>query len=128
MSVTTSHSAAAPGGRFWRAALSAAVLGSGLLLAGCVVAPVGAAYPVDNGAVVVAPYAPPPVQTEIVPVAPSPVSVWIGGYWAWGGARYNWVPGYWGAPPRPGWGWYPHYWAPGPRGSWHMQGGRWGPR
>lgn len=118
---------AAPGHRLWRAALSVAVLGSGLLLAGCVVAPVGT-YPVDNGTVVVAPYGPPPVQTEIVPVAPSPVSVWINGYWGWGGGRYHWNPGYWGTPPRPGYGWYPHRWSQGPRGNWHMQGGHWGPR
>ena len=49
------------------------------------------AYPGD---VVYAPSAPPPLQTEVIPVAPSPVHVWINGYWGWGGASYAWRPGH----------------------------------
>ena len=47
-------------------------------LTGCVVAP---AYPVvPQGEVVYAPGPPPPLRTEVIPVAPSPVHVWINGY------------------------------------------------
>jgi hypothetical protein len=103
------------------------VLGAGLALSGCVVAPLGPAYVADDGVVVNAPYAPPPLQTEVIPVAPSPVSVWIGGYWGWGGGNYHWVPGRWERPPHAGWGWQPHRWQQGPRGGWQMRGGHWGP-
>ena len=77
-----------------------ALAASGLALTGCVVAP---AYPGD---VVYAPSAPPPLQTEVIPVAPSPVHVWINGYWGWGGASYAWRPGHWAMPPRPGYMWH----------------------
>lgn len=106
----------------------AGALGAGLALSGCVVAPLGPAYVADDGVVVSAPYAPPPLQTEVIPVAPSPVSVWIGGYWGWGGGGYHWTPGRWERPPHAGWGWQPHRWQPGPRGGWQMHGGHWGPR
>jgi hypothetical protein len=43
---------------------------------------------------------------EVIPVAPSPAYVWIGGSWGWGGGRYNWRPGRWAMPPRPGYGWH----------------------
>jgi len=47
--------------------------------------PAGGYAPVDE---VYAPMAPPPLQTEVIPVAPSPLSVWIGGYWGWSSGRY----------------------------------------
>lgn len=115
----------------WGSVLPAVALSGGLLLSGCVVAPVGpayAAYPGGDGVVAEAPYAPPPLQTEIIPIAPMPLSVWIGGYWGWGGGGYHWNPGRWAAPPRPGYAWQPHRWSPGPNGRWHLQGGRWVPR
>lgn len=105
-----------------RALLTLALAGAVLGVAGCVVAP---AYPVDE--VVYAPGAPPPLRTEVIPVAPSPVHVWINGYWGWGSGRYAWRPGYWAVPPRPGYSWHRPYWEPGPRG-WRQHGGRWGPR
>ena len=93
-----------------------ALAASGLALTGCVVAP---AYPGD---VVYAPSAPPPLQTEVIPVAPSPVHVWINGYWGWGGASYAWRPGHWAMPPRPGYMWHQPRWNHGPRGwSQHSQ-------
>ncbi len=98
-----------------------ALAASGLALTGCVVAP---AYPGD---VVYAPSAPPPLQTEVIPVAPSPVHVWINGYWGWGGASYAWRPGHWAMPPRPGYMWHQPRWNHGPRG-WSQHGGGWGPR
>ena len=110
--------------RFLRPSFLAAAAASALL-GGCVVAP---AYPVaEPGEAVYAPMAPPPVYTEVVPVAPSPVHVWINGYWGWGGGRYDWRPGHWAVPPRPGYVWHPRQWQPGPRG-WQPRGGRWGPR
>ncbi|MFT3813583.1 MAG: hypothetical protein QM740_09410 [Acidovorax sp.] len=118
------HNTTSPRRSLVRGALAAAALGGGLLLTGCVVAPVGPAY---ADAAVVAPYAPPPPQYEVMGVAPSPVSVWVGGYWGWGGGRYNWHPGHWGTPPRPGYAWHPHTWSQG-RGGWVHGGGRWGPR
>jgi len=72
-----------------RRALPAVALAAGLAtLTGCVVAPAypaGGYAPVDE---VYAPMAPPPLQTEVIPVAPSPLSVWIGGYWGWSSGRY----------------------------------------
>ena len=109
-----------------RAAMAAMALGAGALLSGCVVAP---AYPVDNygyaGADVYAPMAPPPLQAEIIPIAPSPSYLWIGGSWGWSGSRYNWRPGRWAMPPRPGYRWQARPWSHGPRG-WNGGGGGWG--
>jgi hypothetical protein len=34
----------------------------------------------------------PRLINEVIPVAPSPAYVWIGGSWGWGGGRYNWRP------------------------------------
>ena len=109
-----------------RCVLPAIVLVSAIAaLTGCVVAP---AYPVvPQGEVVYAPAPPPPLRTEVIPVAPSPVHVWINGYWGWGGGRYAWTPGYWAVPPHRGHVWHPYRWQQGPRG-WYRGGGRWGPR
>ena len=99
--------------------------GSAALLTGCVVAP---AYPPGGYAPaeeVYAPMAPPPLQAEVIPVAPSPAYVWIGGSWGWSGGRYAWRPGRWAMPPRPGYTWHQRPWTQGPRG-WHGGGGRWG--
>ncbi|MGA9777294.1 MAG: hypothetical protein WBS33_03385 [Verrucomicrobiia bacterium] len=77
------------------------------LLAGCVV------YEQQPAAVA----APPPAQTEVVPVAPGPPDVWfwIPGEWVWRG-QWVWVGGRWGARPHPGavwvhggWGWRGHH-------------------
>ena len=111
--------------------LPALLLGSGAsLLAGCVVAP---AYPTYSGygtavaaSDVYAPMAPPPLVNEVIPVAPSPAYVWVGGSWGWSGNRYHWHPGRWSMPPRPGYGWHEGGWNHGP-GGWRHSGGRWGP-
>lgn len=97
-------------------------------LSGCVVAPLPARpVVVEPAPVVVAPMAPPAPYVETVTVAPSPVHVWVQGYWEWGAGRYAWRPGHWATPPRAGWVWVPHHWEPGP-GGWHMRPGRWAPR
>lgn len=112
--------------------LPALLLGSGAsLLAGCVVAPAYPAYSGYGTAVaasdVYAPMAPPPLVNEVIPVAPSPAYVWVGGSWGWSGNRYHWHPGRWAMPPRPGYGWHEGGWNHGP-GGWRHSGGRWGPR
>lgn len=100
--------------------VTAALLG-GLVLSGCVVAPLP---PADGAApVVIAPSAPPPPPAEAVVVAPGPGYVWITGYWGWVGGRHVWTQGRWVAP-RPGYRWVPRRWAQGP-GGWHQHGGYW---
>ena len=37
--------------------------------------------------------APPAPQTEVIPVAPGPDYVWVGGYWVRQGPRWVWAPG-----------------------------------
>src|ERR1700733_3481497 len=63
--------------------------------------------------VVVADPAPPPLQVEVVPVAPDPTFIWIGGSWEWRG-RWVWAGGHWGARPHPGAVWV--------RGGWVHRG------
>jgi hypothetical protein len=83
--------------------LGATALGMASLLGGCVVAPVspGPTYTTYGD--------PPPVRYEVVPVSPYPAYVWTPGIWMWGGARYNWRPGYWGPPHHHGWGGGPRW-------------------
>jgi hypothetical protein len=99
-----------------------ALLAVGLLLAGCVVAPVAPdGEPYATGEVVSVP--PPAPQPEVYGVAPVVGSIWINGYWNWGGGGYAWVPGYWTAG-RPGYRWAPHRWVPYGRG-WRLERGHW---
>jgi hypothetical protein len=51
--------------------------------------------------VVVEDPAPPPPQVEVIPVAPNPAFIWIGGSWEWRG-RWVWAGGHWGPRPHPG--------------------------
>lgn len=99
--------------------LRSAALALPLLLAGCVVAPIGGPY--AEADVVMS--SPPPPRVEVVPVAPAYGWIWITGNWAWYGGHYRWQPGYW-APPRPGYGWAPGRWyRSGP--GWRNAPGRW---
>ncbi len=103
-------------------AAQARLVGAALALAslgGCMVAPVQG-YPVAPGYAV---EAPPPLQPEVIGVAPAPGWFWISGFWGWGGGRYMWHPGYWQAP-RPGYHWVPHTWQRD-RGGWRGHGGHW---
>ncbi len=59
---------------------------------------------------------PPPPQREVVYERPSPVHVWISGYWSWHLGRHVWVSGRWSTPPRSNVVWV------GPR--WEQRGGR----
>lgn len=77
----------------------------------------------DDGPVVNV--APPPQQVEVVPYAPGPAYVWIGGYWGWNLGRHIWIGGRWALPPSRGYAWSPGRWNRyGPGWRWH--GGRWG--
>jgi WXXGXW repeat (2 copies) len=69
--------------------------------------------------------APPPVQYEVVGVAPHPGWFWISGFWTWRANRHVWVGGRWDAP-RPGYRWQPHRWEPISSGrGWRERPGGW---
>jgi hypothetical protein len=87
----------------------------GAALSACVVTPAGGE--------VVAYAAPPPVQYEVVGIAPAPGYFWVGGAWFWEAGRYNWHRGYWSAP-RPGYRWVPHAWT-NANGAWRARPGHW---
>jgi hypothetical protein len=101
-------------------------------LGGCVVVPAHRGYgayppgPVYSGnADDVVTAAPPPVQYEVVGVAPYPGWFWLGGFWTWRANRHVWVGGHWEAP-RPGYRWAPHRWEPISRGrGWREVPGQW---
>ncbi|HVS54284.1 MAG TPA: hypothetical protein VHD62_18150 [Opitutaceae bacterium] len=59
---------------------------------------------------------PPPPQREVIYERPSPVHVWISGYWGWRGGRHVWIGGHWEMPPRANALWV------APR--WEFRGGR----
>jgi len=44
--------------------------------------------------------APPPPHQEHMNHRPSPQYMWVDGYWAWHGHRYEWVAGHWELPPH----------------------------
>ena len=62
-------------------------------------APAMAAAPAPQEIVVVN-VPPPPPQREIIYERPSPVAVWVSGYWGWRQGRHVWVAGHWEQPPR----------------------------
>ena len=55
------------------------------------------------------PMTPPSSQQEIIMQAPSPMHVWMPGYWNWQN-RWIWIPGQWSQPPRPNAEWMEHQW------------------
>ena len=108
-----------------------AVACAALLLAGCVVAPLGTygegggrwGRGGPDGAGEWVATAPPAPQYEVIGIAPLLGQVWLGGYWGWGGGRHHWVAGRWGDA-RPGHAWVPHAWSRG-RGGWRLNPGHW---
>jgi hypothetical protein len=81
--------------------------------------------PPPPGGDVVVQDAPPPDQVEVIPPAPDPTFVWVGGFWGWGGGRYYWHRGYWNRPPYGHRVWVRDHWNRGPRG-YVMVRGHWG--
>lgn len=82
------------------------------LMAGCVEREVVYRPGPPPGAVVMdeaPPGPPPPAQVEVIPVAPDPTFMWIGGFWEWHG-RWVWVRGHWGPRPHPGAVWVEGRW------------------
>lgn len=75
----------------------------------------------DVGGVVMVP--PPAVRIETAGAPPAANDVWLAGYWAWVGDRYEWVSGHWSTP-RPGRHWVPHQWVRQGDG-WRMKPGHW---
>lgn len=98
------------------------LLGLAVVLGGCTAYPVYDPYYDEGPRVVVAP---PPAPYEFSGFPPAAGYLWIGGYWAWGGANYVWVPGRWEAP-RQGFYWIPPRWEKD-RDHWRQHGGRWEP-
>ena len=91
-------------------------LAAGLVaLAGCYGPPAGAVYVRER---------PPAYREEVVGVAPGPGYFWIRGYWQWGGAAYQWVPGRWEMRPRPNAVWVEGRWRSAHRG-WYWMPGHW---
>src|SRR5439155_6651355 len=68
--------------------------------------------------------APPAPQTEVIPVAPGPDYVWVGGYWRREGPRWVWTPGRYTLRPRPAAVWVPGHWVAHRRG-WAWVPGHW---
>ncbi|HEX4265575.1 MAG TPA: hypothetical protein VH597_14660 [Verrucomicrobiae bacterium] len=52
---------------------------------------------------------PPPMQTEVVTVAPGPAYAWVPGVWAWHG-RWIWAGGHWVVGPHPRAIWVGGHW------------------
>lgn len=99
-----------------RRAIPLASLAALIALAACVPLPPAGAVFVESR--------PPAYRAEVIGVAPGPDFVWIGGYWAWGGADYNWVPGRWIARPYSRAVWVPGRWR-SHRHNWYWAEGHW---
>lgn len=67
--------------------------------------------------------APPPIQTEVIPVAPGPGFIWIGGFWGYEGHHYVWHHGHYTRGPA-GNVWVRDSWVHSRRG-WEYQRGHW---
>ena len=67
---------------------------------------------------------PAPVAEAPPPAPPPPGNVWQGGYWAWDGTKYVWVPGAYVVAPYPGAVWVGGHWIGGGR-HWHWANGHW---
>lgn len=66
--------------------------------------------PVTTVQETVATQPPPPSQPEMITEQPSPVHVWVSGYWDWRGNQYVWIAGRWDLPPKPNQVWVPTRW------------------
>lgn len=65
--------------------------------------------PLEQPAPIRVEWAPPPILVETPPAMPFEGAVWTGGYWTWQG-NWVWAHGRWAPPPRPGYSWcHPYY-------------------
>jgi hypothetical protein len=73
---------------------------------------------------IIAPSAPPPVRTEVVPPPPTPgiAVTWEAGHWDWRNNQWAWMPGHYVDTPQTVW--EPGHWAQEPNG-WLWIEGRW---
>lgn len=78
--------------------------------------------PPDNAVYVVR--RPPPDRVEVIGTAPGAGYVWVRGFWRWGDADYDWVPGRWMVAQRGYRRWEAGHWAHARRG-WFWVEGRW---
>ncbi len=88
----------------------------------CAAAPLAARAGVEVGINVGVPEVvvrtqPPPLRSEMVPVAPGPGFIWIRGHWGWHRDRWEWIGGRWDRVAQPGAEWVP--------GRWAVRGGGW---
>lgn len=81
------------------------------LFGGCVEREVVYRNPPPGATVGGNPGEPPPVQNEIVTVAPGPLDLWlwVPGCWEWRGG-WVWTGGHWAARPHPGAVWVSPHW------------------
>jgi hypothetical protein len=80
-----------------------------------------------SGEEVLSAQAPPQVQMETPPPAPSAAYTWAPGYWYWSGVEWAWIQGSWVEPPRAGLRFIAPRWVRrGP--SWAFVAGGWAPR
>ena len=110
------------------------IMGGGLVLSGCVHSHrepvvVTTTEPVTTTRttrMVVVTEEPPAPKTEVIGIAPSEASVWVGGYWSYTDSRWVWVPGHWEMRPRVNAVWVPGHWDKNPDGKgWIWTPGYW---
>lgn len=77
-----------------------------------------------GGVVYVQTRPPPPPRYVPPPPRPTPLAIWIAGYWNWTGVQFVWVDGRWDPSPPRYKVWAPDQWIHTDRG-WYRQPGRW---
>ncbi len=97
--------------------LLAALVSGSIWLSGCAVY-----VPAPSREVVVQSEPPAPL-VEVVPVAPGPAFIWIGGFWEWH-ERWVWTPGRWVERPNPNANWVEPRWERREH-DWRFHGGHW---
>ena len=78
--------------------------------------------------VIVAPAAPPPPQTEVIPAPPASdaqPAYWRPGHWSWTLGGWVWVAGSYVTPPQPTAAWVPGQWMTQPSGGYVWVDGHW---
>jgi hypothetical protein len=77
-----------------------------------------------NGTVIVM-QAPPALQQEVVLAQPTSDHKWVGGYWTWRNARYEWLAGHWELPPSSSSTWVVPRWERTGNGGYRFYEGYW---